>query len=69
VLSGNPFSRYSEYDFSFFSPDIRFEKTHADCWPTDFNEFDLAARNPEFRVNVVGFDQHRDIIVAVKEQE
>ena len=40
VLSGNPFRRYSEYDFSFFSLDIQFEKVNADCWPTDFNEFD-----------------------------
>jgi hypothetical protein len=69
VLSGNPFRRYSEYDFSFFSPDIQFEKVNADCWPTDFNEFDLAARKADFRVDVVGFDQHRDIIVAIEEQD
>jgi hypothetical protein len=69
ILSGNPFRRYSEYDFSFFSPDIQFEKVNADCWPTDFNEFDLSARKAEFRVDVVGFDQHRDIIVAVEEQD
>jgi hypothetical protein len=69
VLSGNPFSRYSEYDFSFFSSDIQYEKFHADCWPTDFNEFDLAARSPDFRVDVVGFDRHRDIIVMVEEQD
>jgi hypothetical protein len=41
----------------------------ADCWPTDFNEFDLAANKAEFRVDVVGFDQHRDIIVVVEEQD
>jgi hypothetical protein len=69
VLSGNPFRRYSEYDFSFFSTDIDFEKVNADCWPTDFNEFDIAARKAEFRVDVVGFDQHRDIIVVVEEQD
>jgi hypothetical protein len=69
VLSGNPFIRYSEYDFSFFSPDIQFEKIHADCWPTDFNEFDLAARKADFRVDVVGFDQHRDIIVVAEVQD
>ena len=69
VLSGNPFRRYSEYDFSFFSPDIQFEKLNADCWPTDFNEFDLEARKPEFRVDVVGFDQHRDIIVVAEAQD
>jgi hypothetical protein len=67
VLSGNPFRRYSEYDFSFFTLDIQFEKVNADCWPTDFNEFDLVARRPEFRVDVVGFDQNRDIIVIVEE--
>jgi hypothetical protein len=69
VLSGNPFRRYSEYDFSFFSTDVEFVKVHADCWPTDFNEFDMAARQPEFRVDVVGFDQHRDIIVVVETED
>jgi hypothetical protein len=69
VLSGNPFRRYSEFDFSFFSPDIQFEKVNADCWPTDFNEFDLSARKPEFRVDVVGFDQHRDLIVMAEVQD
>ena len=69
VLSGNPFRRYSEYDFSFFSQDIKFEKVNADCWPTDFNEFDLVARKAEFRVDIVGFDQHRDLIVVVEEQD
>ena len=66
VLSGNPFRRFSEYDFSFFSPDIQFEKVNADCWPTDFNEFDLSARKPEFRVDVIGFDQHRDLVVVAE---
>ena len=69
VLSGNPFRRYSEYDFSFFSNDIKFEKFHAECWPTDFNEFDLEARKLEFQVDIVGFDQHRDIIVVVEAQD
>ena len=31
-------------------------KAHADCWPTDFNEFDMVARQLDFRVDVVGFD-------------
>ena len=69
VLSGNPFRRYSEYDFSFFQQDIRFEKVNADCWPTDFNEFDLVGRNAAFRVDVVGFDQYRDLVVVVEEQD
>jgi hypothetical protein len=69
VLSGNPFRRYSEYDFSFFSPEIQFNKLNADCWPTDFNEFDLEARKPDFRVDVLGFDHHRDIIVVAEAQD
>jgi hypothetical protein len=66
VLSGNPFRRYSEYDFSFFSTDIEFVKLHADCWPTDFNEFDMVARQADFHVDVVGFDRNRDIIVLAQ---
>ena len=69
VLSGNPFRRYSEYDFSFFSSDIQFKKLNADCWPTDCNAFDLVAREAEFCVDVVGFDQHRDIIVVAEAQD
>jgi hypothetical protein len=69
VLSGNPFRRCSEYDFSFLSADLQFEKLNADCWPTDFNEFDLSARKAEFRVDVTGFDQHRDIIVVAEAQD
>ncbi|MFL6798571.1 MAG: hypothetical protein ACJ8F3_14265 [Xanthobacteraceae bacterium] len=69
VLSGNPFRRFSEHDFSFFSSDIRFSKVNADCWPTDFNEVDVAARRPEFRVDVTGFDQHRDIIIVAEAQD
>ena len=69
VLTGNPFTRYSEYDFSLFSNDLQMEKLNADCWPTDHNEFDLEARKPEFRVDITGFDQHRDIIVLVEAQD
>lgn len=69
VLSGNPFRRFGEYDFSFFSSGIEFQKVNADCWPTDFNEFDLSARRAEFRVDVTGFDQNRDIIVAAEAQD
>jgi hypothetical protein len=69
VLSGNPFSRYSEYDFSFFSTDLEFIKRHADCWPTDFNEFDMMAGQLDFHVDVIGFDQNRDIIVVVEAQD
>jgi hypothetical protein len=69
VLTGNPFTRYSEYDFSLFSTDLTLEKLNADCWPTDHNEFDLEARKPEFRVDITGFDQHRDIIVIVEAQD
>jgi hypothetical protein len=69
ILSGNPFRRHSEYDFNFLSTDIQFEKVNADCWPMDFNEFDFSARKAEFRVDVTGFDQHRDIIIVAEAQD
>ncbi len=66
VLSGNPYKRYSEYDFSFFKHHIQIDKTNADCWPTQGNEMDVVARGPGFKIEVSGFDPNRDLIVEAR---
>ena len=43
VLSGNPYGRYSEYDFSLYRHPIQISKVNADCWQTTDNEMDVVA--------------------------
>jgi hypothetical protein len=33
ILSGNPYKRYSEYDFSFYRHGLQVVKDNADWWP------------------------------------
>lgn len=66
VLSGNPYKRYSEYDFSFYRHPLQIDKVNADCWPTQGNEMDVIARGPEFKIEVSGFDPNRDLIVEAQ---
>ncbi len=62
VLSGNPYKRYSVHDFSLYRT-VEITKENADCWPTTDNEMDVVMRGPESRVDVCGFDRHRDLII------
>jgi len=66
VLNGNPFRRFSDDDFSFYKDGLKIEKTNADCWPTDPNEIDVEARSSDFRIDIVGFDPNRDLIVEAQ---
>ena len=66
ILSGNPYKRYSEYDFSLYRHPIQVNKVNADCWPTEGNVMDIVARGPEFKIEVSGFDPNRDLIVEAQ---
>ena len=66
VLSGNPYKRYSEYDFSLYRHPIQITKVNADCWQTTDNEMDVVAKNADFKVEVSGFDANRDLIVEAQ---
>ncbi len=66
VLTGNPFRRYSDFDFSFFRAPIRIDKKNALCWPTKPNEIQVEANRKEFKVEVVGFDPNRDLIIEAQ---
>ncbi len=66
--SGNPFSKFSRYDFDFRTgSDIKIGKTGANCSPLEPNVLELTAVAPEFTVEVTGFDIHRDLVVGVSE--
>lgn len=47
ILSGNPYKRYSEYDFSFYRHGLQVVKENADWWPTQGNEADVVAGRPD----------------------
>lgn len=66
VLSGNPYKRYSEYDFSLYRHPIQISKVNADCWQTTDNEIDVVAHKEDFKVEVSGFDVNRDLIVEAQ---
>jgi hypothetical protein len=67
VLTGNPFRRFSDYDFSFFRGGLKIDKTNADCWPKEPNEADIQAYKPDFKVEVFGFDKNRDLIIEAQD--
>ena len=67
VLTGNPFTRFSDYDFNFFLGPMKIEKHNALCWPTEANEIDVEVHKPDFKVEVVGFDPHRDIVIEAQD--
>ncbi len=66
VLTGNPYKRYSEYDFSFYQAVLGIVKENADCWPSQGNELDVVVRRPDFSIEVSGFDRNRDLIIEAQ---
>jgi hypothetical protein len=66
VLSGNPFKRFSEFDFSFLGADLSIEKKNAHCWPNAPNEIDVQVESTNFSIEVVGFDPNRDLIIEAQ---
>lgn len=66
VLTGNPFKRFSDYDFSFFNGKLLIEKENVDCWPTDPNGLDIETRAKDFKVDILGFDPNRDLIIEAR---
>lgn len=66
VLNGNAFKRFSDDDFSFYNGKLAIEKQNADFWPTDPNEADIEARSADFKIQVIGFDGNRDLVVEAQ---
>src|SRR5262249_54187954 len=66
VLTGNPFKRYSDLDFSFFSAGLQISTEGAHCWPIEPNQIDVQAERLEFSVEVSGFDSNRDLIIEAQ---
>jgi len=44
ILTGNPFRRFSDFDFSFFGFALEISKVNAECWATQPNELEIVVR-------------------------
>jgi len=66
VLSGNPFRRFSEYDFSFYGTNLKVERTQAQFLPREPNEIEVEVRRADFKIEVTGFDPNRDLIIEAR---
>lgn len=65
VASGNPFSKYNEWDFDFAGGDIDIDVEGAVIQKADNNAIAFAVTATEFAVVATGFDVNRDIVADV----
>lgn len=67
VRRGNPFTRYSEFDFNVADDPINMVVKGAEVTLRSRNEFRLRVEDPGFSLTVTGFDRTRDLRVSVTE--
>lgn len=68
--TGNPFSKFSRYDFDFrtgANSDIRIAKSGASYSALEPNELELIVTETDFSLDVSGFDVNRDVVVGVSD--
>lgn len=63
VARGDPFAKFSPYDFDLHKKPIAITASGADCTITAANEVTFTVREPDFSVELRGFDNRRDLIV------
>lgn len=64
---GNPFSKYSPFDFEMNKPPIKVRVKNIKVLDFKRNQILAQVLEPDFVIEVVGFDPHRDLVVkAVK---
>jgi hypothetical protein len=63
VLRGNPFKKYNPLDFDMTKDDIEIAETGATVARSGSNEIAIDIADVDFRVDLDGFDQHRDLMV------
>ncbi len=69
MIGANPFRMHSAFDFDFEKKDeIDIETTNASYESLKSNILKVVAENKDFRVEVRGFDEHRDIVVDARAQ-
>ncbi len=63
ILRGNPFKKHSPYDFNMTNCELQYSFSGATYSATGPNEIVIEATDPEFSVEVKGFDPKRDLLV------
>jgi hypothetical protein len=69
VRKGNPFKRYEPHDFDLSSGYIIINSTGCTILNRQRNIIKIELKDNNFNLRVTGFDEHRDIIVSVKEEK
>jgi hypothetical protein len=68
--SGNPFKKHSPYDFNFrIGHEIKVNPTGASWQAPTANRLRLTIKQPNFAVEVTGFDDNRDLVIAASKVE
>ncbi|MFQ5449999.1 MAG: hypothetical protein ACE5E9_05185 [Nitrospinaceae bacterium] len=63
IRRGNPFLKYSPFDFEMGKPPIQIKVDRARIAATRENRLLIQIENPDFAVEISGFDPHRDLRV------
>jgi hypothetical protein len=67
---GNPFKKHSPYDFNFrIGQEIKVNPTGASWQAPTANRLRLTIKQPNFAVEVTGFDDNRDLVIAASRVE
>ncbi len=66
VRRGDPFRRYDPLDFDFRQPPMAIEVHSGSILTLGPNDVEFHADEPDFRLTIRGFDQHRDVRVDVR---
>ena len=69
VRQGNPFARYQRPDFDLAQTPIAIAAQGLEVQQADGNQLVLRVLEPSFRLEVDGFDRHRDVRVRVSAEE
>jgi hypothetical protein len=68
LATGNPFKKFSSYDFDFRQASgIEIKASGADHLTSGANRLIVTVTKPDFFVEVTGFDPHRDLVVGAVE--
>ena len=62
--TGNPFKKFSRYDFDFRVPDVRIRNAGATYLATEPNALEVNVSAVDFLLEVTGFDVNRDLVVG-----
>jgi hypothetical protein len=63
VSRGDPFAKFSPYDFDLNKKQIAIAASGADCTITAANEVTISVQSKDFSVELQGFDGRRDLVV------